>query len=315
MYSSVPDTIPDVNRTIVLATQRSGSTYLCERLYAQGFGRGNEHILDYVLASEHSTLQSGHYTDQLVSRFKFDEFIDKGMDHDHYCTKVMANYMHSFCGLLRNSLAMFEIDQQAVVLKDVFGRANYLFLYRSNRIAQAISRIIAAQTGVWHRTEAGTTYVDSALAVDAAYNHIAIFRPLDISDQVNAILDEERRLRSLQGALTRQGIATVAVLYDGARFLPTGENSERPTTLITALASIQFMEVSKNRPLVRLSNVYNHLFEMAYYNYLGMAGVGGTGLTIPQRREATLAAVAATAELDADWARMQIDAINSEMTD
>lgn len=309
------DTIPDGDRTIVFATQRSGSTYLCERLYAQGFGRGNEHILDYVLPSEHNVLQSGHYTDEVARRFKFDEFVSKGKDRDHYCTKVMANYMHSFCGLLMNSSVVFEIEQQAAVLETVFGRASYLFLYRPNRIAQAISRIIAAQTGVWHRTEAGTTYVDSAVSVDAVYNQLAIFRPLDISDQINAILDEERRLRCLQAALMRKGLITVVVLYDGARFLLSGGNGEQPATLITALASIQFTELPENQPLVKLSNVYNHLFEVAYYNYISIVGAGGTGLTVSQRREATVAALAATVELDADWARMQIYAINSEMTD
>ena len=68
-------------------------------------------------------------------------------------------------------------------------------------------------------------------------------------------------------------------------------------------------------PLARLSNVYNQLFEVAYHNYLGIAGAGGAELTAAQRRETTLAALTAIVELNPDWARMQIDATNSEMID
>ena len=63
------DSIPASNRALIFATQRSGSTFLCERLHAQGFGQGNEHILDYVHPADLGLLQSGLYSGETAAQF------------------------------------------------------------------------------------------------------------------------------------------------------------------------------------------------------------------------------------------------------
>jgi hypothetical protein len=123
------------------------------------------------------------------------------------------------------------------LLEVTFGRAGYVFIYRPNRIAQAISRVIATQTGVWHGIGATGAYTGSATSIDSAYNRLAIFWPCDIMDHLTAIADEERRLRMLHSALKGHNLGTVAALYDGSRFLFTSASAELPEGVIAALSS------------------------------------------------------------------------------
>jgi len=123
---------------VVCATQRSGSTLLIEDLRNNGLGRGEEHFLPLI--------QNADAHSDLIFRL-----IENATDANQVATiKVMANYMPAVDAYLsRNRFSAAEDGVYAAVA-DVFADAFWIYLRRRSVVHQAVSRLMAAKTGVSH---------------------------------------------------------------------------------------------------------------------------------------------------------------------
>lgn len=65
-----------------------------------------------------------------------------------------------------------DLPSNAARLQACFGTVRYIYLYRQDKVAQAVSLVRAEQSGLWHRKADGSEYertgIGQALAYDAA---------------------------------------------------------------------------------------------------------------------------------------------------
>lgn len=126
---------------LVVATPRSGSSYVCDVLEGLGIGRPKEHLRDTLI----ELFASGYKFDKpaAIRNFLF------------YCqrsgwvgTKLITHFVEDFittCGLSDVSKALdIPIESYAI------------FLDRNDRARQAISGELAARRGIWHVTNAAS---------------------------------------------------------------------------------------------------------------------------------------------------------------
>ena len=164
---------------IVCTTPRSGSTMLCKMLAATGVaGAPDSHFHTPSLSRWLAVygLEDRKFKD-LPSTIKgiFEAAIDRGRgDTDIFGLRLQ-----------RGSFAFF-LDQLALItpgcltdrerIKAVFGPTLFIHLWREDRIDQAISRLIAEQSGLWHRNTDGSELERLSPQQEPRYDKEAIER-------------------------------------------------------------------------------------------------------------------------------------------
>lgn len=136
--------------TLVIASQRSGSTLLCQDIASlRGMGAPREYFLD-ILNQPKQPKTSPTEADVLAC-------IAKGImpsDPATGAVKLMVNYAPKIDAFIRNTapVAPPQALQNIIAWADAsFDRVNLVALIRTNALDQAISRAVANLTDIWHR--------------------------------------------------------------------------------------------------------------------------------------------------------------------
>jgi LPS sulfotransferase NodH len=159
---------------LICATQRSGSTLLCELLKNTYLAGYPEEYFDALKSTDvpQRPLEyfSGIIDEALADIFKAREHPDEelrqpppGMSYEQYVhamiekstspngvfgTKVMANYFPDFISKLRDIPGYHDLPTPSL-LSTLFPNLHYIFVTRRDKIGQAISLWKGLQTWVW----------------------------------------------------------------------------------------------------------------------------------------------------------------------
>ena len=136
--------------TLVLASQRSGSTLLCRDIESLGgMGAPGEHFLELLRAFKEGTARPGEAEVlEAIGRGVKAEAPDIG------AVKLMVNYAPRIDAFIRGGEEVAQPKAMQNIIdwaQARFERLNLVVLIRANALDQAISRVVARQTQVWHR--------------------------------------------------------------------------------------------------------------------------------------------------------------------
>lgn len=120
------------------------------------------------------------------------------MRGETYCTKLMSNYLPAFCALVAWPEKLNSRQEEFGILGRLFGFATFIFLRRRDQLAQAVSRLIAADTGICHGAKGQSAYVSTAALVDDDYSAVVIFSYRRMKAELEMIEREEAYLDDLQ---------------------------------------------------------------------------------------------------------------------
>ena len=140
--------------TVILATARSGSSYVADILAEMGLGDAREHLRSTVV-------------DLWTSDYAFDRkealrnFLRLSARDGRCATKLITHFVQDFVA------AGGSIMEVAAALEGV--RARFVVLDREDRVAQAVSDYIATQRGVWHAFEGRELKAPAGAAIDYSF--------------------------------------------------------------------------------------------------------------------------------------------------
>lgn len=156
---------------MLCSTPRTGSTLLCALLAATGRAGVPE---SYFRAEDIDARVDDWGLRLQDGSFDFGEFAASVRNHGTtangvFGVRIMWGTLAELVGALR---AAGQTGTDPQVLVRTFGELRFVYLRREDRVAQAVSRLRAEQTGVWHvRGAAGAS---SAEAPGARYDRVAI---------------------------------------------------------------------------------------------------------------------------------------------
>ncbi len=185
-----------MSHTIILATQRTGSTLLCSEFSAiGGLGRPGEHLLAWLKSAEAQARLTDAALDALEAEARD---TDGQVGH-----KIMADYLPELAARWSGTADPAPEAQAAFLgaLTRRLGRTAFFRIRRGDRLDQAISRYLAAETGVYFKASDGTVQTDpeaGGLTEDAAVEGLDIAR---IERLLGRIGREEAALDAVTGAL------------------------------------------------------------------------------------------------------------------
>lgn len=161
---------------ILCATPRSGSTLLCGLLAATGQA-GDPHSFfrreDIAEWAAHWGVAQGDAGTPTAERAYLAAAIAAGRAGTPlFGLRLMAESLPELIALLDRLHPGLPSDRAR--LEAGFGRLAYLHLTRADPLAQAISRVLAQQTGLWHRAPDGSEIERTAPPRLPVYDHAAI---------------------------------------------------------------------------------------------------------------------------------------------
>lgn len=141
---------------VILTTQRSGSTMLCDDIKNLGvLGTPNEHFFDILYQLK------GKTGEELV-----DHFTSNGnlYNSEFYSIKLMYNYLPEFGYWVSNRNKPYGSSINEEIYREFsirfflekFEDITFIYLKRKNKFEQAVSHYRAIKTNIWHKR----TYVD-----------------------------------------------------------------------------------------------------------------------------------------------------------
>ena len=143
-----------VKKIVLCATQRSGSTMVCDDLERHGMGRPKERFIPLLqrLGAGHKLLQrlgAGH---ERVKEHDLNSIVNQCVNPDTeiMAIKVMASYGHVVNQVLDSHFKLKEPSSDWASLHRFFQGATFVHVVRANAVQQAISRIISSKTGIYH---------------------------------------------------------------------------------------------------------------------------------------------------------------------
>ena len=174
----------------VLTTPRSGSTYFCDLLSSTGIaGYPLEHLR---LASNELALNCNFNYLRLLYNLMQYRVTDNGV----FGTKLISHFL-------------FELRQAKPNFKKIFPAIDkYIILVRRDKIAQAVSLVLAQKTEVWH-IQKNTNYQ----AYQSALNNIKVSDDLllEVKQKHKFIINQENRLRNI---LNVNQIEPLEIIYE-----------------------------------------------------------------------------------------------------
>ncbi len=144
---------------IICATPRSGSTLLCDLLNDTGVA-GNPHSFfrreDIAEWAEYFNVPVAKWCDDL----EFDQsYLEAVLKYGTSGTEVFGTRLmwESISDLSKRLDAFFPgLPNDSARFQSAFGLPVYIHLSREDKVAQAVSRLKAEQTGLWHVDADGT---------------------------------------------------------------------------------------------------------------------------------------------------------------
>lgn len=165
--------LPAYSSYIICGTPRSGSTMLCEMLAATGVaGRPNSYFRQQSF--EHWADRWGVPHPDGVDNAAFDRAFLAAMLREGsngtgiFGIRIMwVSIAEASRRLDRLNGAPGDVTER---FKEAFGLPLYIHLSREDKVAQAISRLRAEQSGLWHVASDGSTYEGVAIPAPTRYD-------------------------------------------------------------------------------------------------------------------------------------------------
>ncbi len=160
--------------------------------------RCGSHLLAELLSSTGGFNHAGEFfnSDHVLREIRRHDLADLAAFFDHLCRSVARN------GMLVAKLAVSHLAMlaEAGILDGVLPRARFVLLQRADRLAQAISLSIAAQTGQW------TSYMQPRAAADGL-----LFSAREIDTIIDDIVGQQAMFEQF---FARNGVHPHIVLYE-----------------------------------------------------------------------------------------------------
>ena len=198
---------------IVCTTPRSGSTLLCRMLRATGVaGAPASLFFGTSLAAWRDRMalapSDAPATEQLRKVLAAAQILGRGG------TEVFAlrQQWHSFAFLRAQLALLFPTAQTDLArLTAAFGPVRFVHLTREDKLRQAVSYLLAQQTGLWHRYADGTELERTAALQSPTYSRAAITETLTLLSQWD---------RNWQQWFDQQGVAPLPLTYEALAEAP-----------------------------------------------------------------------------------------------
>lgn len=170
-------------RIVICATQRCGSTLLCEDLRNNELGLAEEYFLSLVNKKAQSDILK-----------ELDNIQRRGTsDNGIFAVKVMSDYAPRIDSALVSIAEGGANDGLWSELAAYYRDALWIYIERRSILRQAVSRLMARQTGINHiLATADTTFVPgkSRVGYDENYNARAGFREQELVEDIADIVAE-----------------------------------------------------------------------------------------------------------------------------
>jgi trehalose 2-sulfotransferase len=207
--------IPRFQSYIICTSPRSGSTLLCKLLEATGkSGHPGSHFHQPSIAAwlEYYGLSDHPFADPLS---RLTAIFDAARQTGTGTTGMFGLRLqrHSFDFFMQNLETLHpDHPHDTDRIHAAFGRTLFIHLTRPNKLDQAISRVIAEQSGLWHKSADGSELERLSAPQTPIYSaariseHIATLTAYDV--QWQAWFDQ-------------QGLSPLRVSYDDLSHAPT----------------------------------------------------------------------------------------------
>lgn len=131
---------------VILSTQRSGSTMVCDDFAGTNvLGRPSEYFIKVIENINNSSKEE--------LKKSIETALDKGRTENGVISiKVMANQINSIGKAIYNS-ELCEIEDNSACFYEFFKDFVFARVKRKDKIAQAVSRVMAKQTDVYHAVD------------------------------------------------------------------------------------------------------------------------------------------------------------------
>ncbi|MEO1538120.1 MAG: Stf0 family sulfotransferase [Pseudomonadota bacterium] len=151
----------DTTGYVICTAPRSGSTLLCRMLAATGVAGDPESLFHRPSlddwAKRIGVARAPDASDAEFAREIFRAAIETGRgDTPVFAFRQQPHALRFLCDTLRELIPEAKTD--AARLARVFGPLRYVHLMRDDKLAQAVSLVIAEQSGLWHRNADGSDY-------------------------------------------------------------------------------------------------------------------------------------------------------------
>lgn len=196
---------PHASREIVIcATQRCGSTLLCNDLTNNGLGRPEEWFLRLV--GDFKALKDQDIMPDVIRRGSSGNGV--------FAVKIMANYAPVVENYLAHRCGDNADPQGLTHLVKRFAAAYWIFMARRDRVSQAVSQLMSQTTGVYHAVhskDAGFVPGQAVVGPSEQYN-----ADVTIADsQISAALERiDRENRWWDRFFRTHGIRPRCIVYE-----------------------------------------------------------------------------------------------------
>ncbi len=239
---------------IICTSPRSGSTLLCKLLEATGHsGHPGSHFHQPSIAAWLATygLSDHHFADpvaRLAAIFEAARQTGTG-------TAGMFGLRlqrHSFDFFMQN-LAILHPNHpnDADRIHAAFGRTLFIHLTRDNKLDQAISRVIAEQSGLWHKAADGSELERLSAPQTPTYDEARI------SEHIATLTAYEAQW---QAWFDQQRLSPVRVSYDDLSHAPT----QQLACILDALGLDPALATDVTVPTAKLSDQTNQAWAQRY---------------------------------------------------
>lgn len=136
----------NMKKIIILSTQRSGSTMVCDDFEGTGvLGRPSEYFINAI---ENFELNNSENSKALLK-----EVDKKGSGRNGVTSvKIMSNQIQSIIEIILDSKLISE-TRPDYAFKEYFQSAFFVRVNRLDKVAQAVSRLSASKTGIYHTSD------------------------------------------------------------------------------------------------------------------------------------------------------------------
>lgn len=197
---------------ILCATPRSGSTLLCDLLRDAGAGRPASFFRAESVPDYTRCFGLGPAPGPGVDRAYLDHVLEAGDGGTGvFGLRLMWESLAGLCHGLRRLFP--RVAGEAALLAAAFGAPGYVHLSRADKAAQAVSRLRAMQSGLWHRHADGAERERLAPTAPSGYD----------ASRLAALAAEAAAHDAAWTAwFSREGIAPTTLTYEGLAEDPSG---------------------------------------------------------------------------------------------
>ena len=193
---------------VVMSTQRSGSTLVCDDLEGTGvLGKPSEYYISLLKRwREDEEMSLKDIRSHIASR--------GGSANGVVAVKVMSSHMPAIDRMYRDAGSKLCGHEMFPCFFSEMRSAHILRVSRRDRVAQAVSRIMAARTQVYHSVEKRgqlKSMLGSHVSTQKERNEAFEYDESEIIDQIFRVAEEEERL---DNCLSNHGQFITTIFYE-----------------------------------------------------------------------------------------------------